>query len=427
MGRTSTKRRDSNNRVLEKGEYQKKQSGIYEYRYKDIHGKTRSIYSWRLTASDSTPAGKGKCEPLRDMITAIKRDVSNNIDTYTAKTTTLNQRFEIYMESKINLRRSTRQNYTYMYDKYVRDTVGRMKMCDIKYSIIQRLYNSMITKKGLKPNSMEILHTILNPIFERAVWDNLIDSNPCPKAMKQIRNSDTWVKEKKASLTEEQQRVFMKFLESSPTYRHWSNILTVLLGTGVRIGECLGLTWLECNFDENVIEITHTLNYRKQEDGHCRHYVEFVPKTNAGERRIPMFDEVRAALLEEKARQEREGTAGTVIDGVSGWCFTNRYGTVFTESSINDAIERIIRAYNKAEQIAAAGEGRTPFLLPHFTCHQLRHTFCTRMVEVEPRAKVVQAMMGHADSRTTLDIYAEVEERTKKEAALQLQGKIFIK
>lgn len=426
MGRTSTKRRDSKNRVLEKGEYQK-ESGMYEYRYKDIHGKTRSIYSWRLTASDPNPAGKGKCEPLRDMIAAIEKDVSNNIDTYTAQTTTLNERFDIYMDSKINLRRSTRQNYIYMYDKYVRDTVGRMKMCDIKYSIIQCLYNSMITKNGFKPNSMESLHTVLNPIFERAVWDNLIQSNPCPKAMKQIRESDAWVKEKKKPLTIEEQSTFMKFLETSPSYRHWSNILTVLLGTGVRIGECLGLTWSECNFDENVIKVTHTLNYRKQDDGHCSHYVEFVPKTEAGERGIPMFDEVRAALLDEKARQEREGTADTVIDGVSGWCFTNRYGTVFTPVSINKAIERIRKAYNESERAAAKQEGRIPFLLPHFTCHQLRHTFCTRMVEIEPRAKVVQAMMGHADSRTTLDVYAAVEKRTKKEAVSQLQGKIFIK
>ena len=56
MARTSSKRRDKKNRVLEKGEYQK-ESGVYEYRYKDIYGKTKSIYSWRLTASDPIPAG----------------------------------------------------------------------------------------------------------------------------------------------------------------------------------------------------------------------------------------------------------------------------------------------------------------------------------------------------------------------------------
>lgn len=426
MARTSSKRRDTKGRVLEKGEYQK-DSGVYEYRYKDIHGKTRSIYSWRLTASDPQPKGKAPCKPLRDMIQDINEDKHNNIDTFVAKTTTLNDRFDIYIEGKINLRRSTKQNYIYMYDKYVRDSVGRMKMCEINYSIIQRLYNDMITKYGFKPNSMESLHTVLNPIFDRAVWDNLIDSNPCPMAMKQIRASDAWVKEKKLPLTLEQQQTFMRFLESSPKYRHWLNILTVLLGTGMRIGECLGLTWSECQFKTGMIFVTHTLNYRKQEDGHCRHYVEFLPKTQAGIRSIPMFDEVRTALLEEKERQDRVGTADTVIDGVSGWVFTNRDGTVFKEKNINDAIERIYKAYNASEQEAAEREGREPFLLPHFTCHQLRKTFCTRLCESENRPKIVQAVMGHANISTTMDVYAEVEERAKKEAIVQLQGTVFIK
>lgn len=426
MARTSSKRRDSKGRVLEKGEYQK-DSGVYEYRYKDIYGKSRSIYSWRLTASDPQPKGKASCEPLRDMKLAIDKDLHNNIDTYTAQTTTLNDRFDIYIESKINLRRSTKQNYIYMYDNYVRDTVGQMKMCDINYSIIQRLYNSMITKYGFKPNSMESLHTVLNPIFDRAVWDSIIESNPCPKAMKQLRESDAWNKEKKVALTREEQKVFMDFLSTSPKYKHWTNIMVVLLGTGMRIGECLGLTWQSCKFNTGEIIVDHTLNYRKQEDGHCRHYVEFLPKTKAGIRSIPIFDEVRTALLEEKERQDRVGTAGTVIDGLSDWVFTNRYGTVFKPRSINKAITRICEAYNEAERENAKVEGREPLLLPHFTCHQLRHTFCTRLCEVEPRPKVVQAIMGHAKIETTMDVYAEVEERTKKEAALRVQGTIFIR
>ena len=284
----------------------------------------------------------------------------------------------------------------------------------------------MITKYGFKPNSMEVLHTVLNPVFERAVWDNIIDSNPCPKAMKQIRESDAWVKSKKSALTLEEQKAFMNFLRTSPEYQHWTNIMVVLLGTGMRIGECLGLTWQSCKFKAGEIIVDHTLNYRQDSNGHCQSYIEFATKTKAGKRSIPMFDEVRAALLEEKQRQEKAGTAATVIDGLSDWVFTNRYGTVFKPKSINAAIARICNAYNEAERKAAKAEGREPFLLPHFTCHQLRHTFCTRLCEVEPRAKIVQAIMGHADFDTTMDVYAEVEERTKKEAVRQHQSKIFI-
>ena len=426
MARTSLKRRDNQDRILNKGEYQRT-NGVYEYRYKDVFGKTRIIYSWRLTASDKLPKGKTPCKPLREMIADIAEDAKQNIDTYTAKSTTLNERFDLYMESKYDLRRSTKENYMYMYDKYVRKSIGCMKMSDFNYSILLKYYSGLIRKYGFMPNSLNNIHTLLNPVFEVAVWDKLITTNDCSRVMKTIRKNQKTKSEKKPSLTMEQQRVFMNYVESSKTYRHWSNILTVLLGTGMRISECLGLTWSNCDFNEGFIEVTHTLQYRKQEDGRCQHYVEPVPKTDAGERGIPMFDEVRVALLEEKARQEQVGTANTVIDGVSGWCFTNRYGTVYKDSSINDAIERIRNAYNKQEKIASKNEGREPLLLPHFSCHQLRHTFCSRMVEVEGRAKVAQSIMGHKNIDTTMDVYADVEKRTKKEAVKELQGKLFIK
>ena len=95
--------------------------------------------------------------------------------------------------------------------------------------------------------------------------------------------------------------------------------------------------------------------------------------------------------------------------------------------TVAQAIERIRNAYNTEEQEVADNEGREAFLLPHFTCHQLRHTFCTRLVEMEPRAKVVQTIMGHANISTTMDVYAEVEKRAKQETVTKLQGSFFIR
>ena len=79
------------------------------------------------------------------------------------------------------------------------------------------------------------------------------------------------------------------------------------------------------------------------------------------------------------------------------------------------------------ERETAQKEGREPVLLPHFTCHQLRHTFCTRLCEFEKRPKFVQYVMGQADIKTTMDVYAEVDKNAQKEASLQWQGSVFIK
>ena len=66
--------------------------------------------------------------------------------------------------------------------------------------------------------------------------------------------------------------------------------------------------------------------------------------------------------------------------------------------------------------LKAKKEKREPIIIPHFSCHHLRHTFCTRFCENETNIKVIQAVMGHANIETTMDIYAEVTDMKKTEA-----------
>ena len=65
-----------------------------------------------------------------------------------------------------------------MYKKYVHDEIGLMNIASIKYSHIKKFYIHLINDCGFKPNSMEIIHTILHPIFTTAVRDGLIRTNP---------------------------------------------------------------------------------------------------------------------------------------------------------------------------------------------------------------------------------------------------------
>ena len=84
-------------------------------------------------------------------------------------------------------------------------------------------------------------------------------------------------------------------------------------------------------------------------------------------------------------------------------------------------------SYNKEETENAKKERRDPVLLPDFSCHHLRHTFCTRFCENETNLKVIQEIMGHKDIQTTMDIYAEATEEKKQEVVNSLQGKIILK
>lgn len=420
----SEKRRDSKNRILQNGESQRK-DGKYEFKYVDANGTRRSAYSWKLVATDKVPEGK-RCElSLREMEKQIRRDLEDGISTHTANSVTLNQLFDTYMAGKSELKQSTATNYKYMYQKYVSDTLGKKRIASIKYSDIKRFYNSLILEKHFKPNSMEIINTIIHPVFTMAVRDGYIRMNPSDGAMAEIKKSHNWEKPKRHALTENQQSLLIDFVTNSEMYKHWLPLLTVLLGTGCRIGEIIGLTWDDCDFTEGIISINHNLVYRQQDSGKCEMHIT-TPKTESGKRIVPMFEAVRKALLQEKKQQMKNGFNTTIIDGYSGFVFTNRCGYVHNPQTINRAIKRIYTACNEREVKRAKKEHRQPVLIPHFSVHNLRHTFCTRFCENETDLKIIQEIMGHSDITTTMNIYNEVTKERKQESFARLEGKIKI-
>lgn len=250
--------------------------------------------------------------------------------------------------------------------------------------------------------------------------------NPTDGVMAEIKKSHDWEKQKRRALTEKEQEVFVEYIKSHDIYNHWLPLFTVLLGTGCRVGEVVGLTWDDCDFKEGLININHNLIYRTDEyTGRSGFYIS-TPKTKSGEREIPMFDAVRKALLEERARQMKEGFNQTIIDGYSGFIFSNRFNGVLSPHNINRAINRITRDYNVEESERAERENREPLLLPHFSVHNLRHTFCTRMCENETNIKVIQEIMGHANITTTMDVYNEATRYKKKESFAGMEGKMKI-
>ena len=103
-----------------------------------------------------------------------------------------------------------------------------------------------------------------------------------------------------------------------------------------------------------------------------------------------------------------------------------QYGNVPNPQSVNRAIKRIVSDYNAAEEIEAKREYREPLLLPDFSAHHLRHTFCTRLCENETNLKIIQSIMGHKDIQTTMNIYAEATEDKKHETFERLAAKMDI-
>lgn len=396
-------RKDERGRALRKGEVQRASDKRYMYTYTDPMGRRKFIYAQDLTT-------------LREKEKQLMKDQLDGLDVYVAGKATVNATFDRYMSTKYDLRETTRSNYIYIYDRFVRDTFGKKKIAEVKYSDVLQFYYHLLNVDGLALGTLDSVHTLLHPTFQLAVRDEIIRKNPSDGVMKEISKKGGKDRGVRHALTVEQQRAFMDYMANHPVYYHWWPLFAVLLGTGGRIGEVLGLRWEDVDFERRLISINHSIVYYPVGESRKSTLRVSKPKTDAGIRTIPMLDVVYEALQMEHDEQEESGFNETEIDGMKDFIFINRFGSVPNPQTVNRAIKRISSSYNAEEVINAKKERRKPVILPEFSCHHLRHTFCTRLCEHETNLKVIQAIMGHRNIETTMDIYAEATDRKKQES-----------
>ena len=396
-------RKDLRGRLLKQGEFQRASDKRYAYTYTDPLGRRKFIYAHDLVE-------------LREKEKQLVKDQLDGLDTYAQGRSTINEAFDRYMSTKQGLREHTKVGYIYTYDRYVRDTFGKKKIVTIKYSDVLQFYYYLLNEKQISLSTVDSVHTLLHPTFQLAVRDEIIRKNPSDGVMAEISRNSGKNRGIRHALTIEEQRAFMDYIANHPVYFHWWPLFTVLLGTGCRIGEALGLRWQDLDFGKRTISINHSLvYYQTPNDKRCEMRVS-LPKTEAGIRTIPMMDLVYDAFQMIYEEQKEQGFNKTEIDGMSGFVFKNRFGDVPNPQTVNATIKRITDNYNAEEVLKAAKEHREPLILPHFSCHHLRHTFCTRLCENETNLKVIQSVMGHRNIETIMDVYAEATENRKQES-----------
>ena len=394
-------RKDSKGRLLKKGEGYRKDLKLYYYSYTDPYKKRRVIYAKDLPE-------------LRDMERNLERDRLDGIDLYVQSKTDVNYVFDRYIETKRDLKSSTMTNYLYTFNRYVRDTFGKRGIASVRYSDVVMFYNSILDR-GLSISIVDNIHTVLHPTFQMAVRDRVIRINPTDGAIAEIKKKTKKSAGVRHALTREQEKAFLNYINSNPDEQRWVPLFTFMFGTGCRIGEVIGLRWDDVDMDNRIININHNVTYYpRSENSYKCSYEITTTKTEAGMRTIPMLDRVYDALLLEKKNQKMRGyECLTEIGGMTNFIFRNRFGGIYNPEGVNKVIKRIVSDYNSQEIISANREQREPVIIPSFSCHIIRHTFCARLCENETNIKVIQSVMGHKDIQTTLNIYAEVSDQKK--------------
>lgn len=390
------KRYDKKHRLLRTGETERA-DGYYTYRWTSRDGKRHSVTA-------------GTLEELRAKEEEIRRDVSDGIRV-DSQNIMVNDLFELWKHLKRGLKDNSYQNYCYMYTQFVAEDIGKFLIRNLKRSDIKRFYNKLVDERGLKIATIDNIHTVLHQVLELAVEDNYVRNNVSDNLLKELKQTHHFEDEHKRALTVAEQELFLEFLASEKTqYHHWYPIFAVMVGTGMRVGEICGLRWEDVDVENGIIDVNHTLVYYNHAVNGCYFNIH-TPKTKAGKRQIPMLDEVKEAFRMEKAYQEFNNIKCNVsVDGFTNFIFVNRFGNLQHQGTLNKALRRIIRDCNEMQFTKGK---KNPVLLPNFSCHSLRHTFTTRLVEAGVNIKVIQELCGHTRSDVTLDIYTTVTKELK--------------
>ncbi|MEA5018362.1 MAG: site-specific integrase [Erysipelotrichaceae bacterium] len=307
-----------------------------------------------------------------------------------------------------------------MFEKFVEKTLNKHKLLELMRLDVRRFYNDLVEIEGVCIHTLDTIHTVIFQVLELAVEEDRIRNNPSTNALRELKKTHNIDEEKRRALTAQEHEIFVNYLNTSEIAKRWKPIFTVMINTGLRIGEVSGLTWNDIDFENNTISVNRTLVYYQHEDGKTRFAVN-TPKTKSGYRTVPMMRQVREAFLEEKELQKTLDTPqGIIVDGYTGFIFLNRYGSVQNQNMLNKALRRIVDYCNE-EQLSNAKEDEEVVLLPKMSCHILRHTFATRQVEAGINLKVIQETLGHSDIKTTMNIYADASEELKSNEFDKLQ------
>lgn len=400
----SEKRRDNKNRILRTGESQEA-DGRYRFRYTDANGKRKSVYSWRLVATDSLPYGKRDNLPLREQEKIINRDLEDDILPDGGGLTVL-QLSKKYVATKTGVKHTTRAGYGTVLRLLERDPFGakridRVRLSDAKEWLIKL---QQVDKKSY--SSIHTIRGVLRPAFQMAVDDDILRKNPFDFLIATVLVNDAVTRE---AISRKQERTFLEFVKNDSHFCRYYDGFYILFNTGMRVSEFTGLTISDVDMENRTINIDHQL----QKTGTLV-YIN-TTKTNAGKRVIPMQDDVYECFERILARRPKLKVE-PMIDGYSGFLWFDKDGKPMVALHWEKYFQHAVDKYNSIYRVQ----------LPRITPHVCRHTYCSNMAKSGMNPKVLQYLMGHSDISVTLNTYThlkfddakdEMEKMAKKQAA----------
>ena len=380
-------RRDSKNRKLWTGESQD-QDGRYVYKYTDVFGKRKALYSWRLTETDTTPKGKKKDLSLREKEKLLQRDLNNDIVPDGGNMTVL-ELVKRYVSQKRGVRHNTEANYKFVINIIAKEAFGQKRLDKVKLSDA-KAWLIKLQDDGRGYSTIHAIRGVVRPAFQMAMDDDLIRRNPFNFQLSTVVVNDSVTRE---AISRKQERQFLDFIRNDRHFCRYYEGIYILFHTGLRVSEFAGLTISDIDFANRKINVSNQLQRKRNME-----YIIGDTKTGSGTRQVPMTDEVYECFKRIIANRKKPKVE-PMIGGKIGFLYLDKNEMPMVALHWEKYFQHIREKYNRIYKVQ----------MPTITPHVCRHTFCSNMAKSGMNPKTLQYIMGHSDISVTLNIYTHVE------------------
>lgn len=269
-------------------------------------------------------------------------------------------------------------------------TFGELRMSEVKATDVQTV-QKVLRESGRTTETVNNILAHVSHVFNRACRDRTISWNPCTAVDKLQRVEPKCKDTKHRALTEKETKAFFEALSGS----YYENLCRLMILTGMRIGEASALNLSDIDSKENVIHITKTV--ARLEDG--TYFISDTPKTDAGNRNIPLTAEVKETIMKQVKLNEQLFGSISLTEPI----FRSFEGQLMREYFVNREIKRMC----------------TKTGIELFTTHAFRAMFATRFIEQSPTDyKILSELLGHVDISITLNLYAAHQSKDKQQEAM---------